>query len=212
MGPPAAKQLPPRKKAAVKKRAQRQYATSLGPGGQAAPPPPGGAPGPPNPIFSGPPNPTAPAMYVAPAVQQAPGMCAPTQVGQTPAAPMQTMQTPATYNPGPMVRSSAPDFGQNSNGVAAAKPKGIDVNKIPRPTTNPTHVARYRTDVSNPDFATSVPCAGQDFVCDDVGSASPRFIRLTMQTLPADKDARNKVHTHAPMHVPRTRRAESPSR
>ena len=51
----------------------------------------------------------------------------------------------------------------------------------------------YRTDVGMPDYATTVPAASSDYVIEDVGSCSPRFIRMTMSTLPTDKEARNKA-------------------
>ena len=55
------------------------------------------------------------------------------------------------------------------------------------------HIARYKTDVAHPDYSTTVPHACGDYRVQDVGSANPRFIRLTMGTLPSNKEARNRA-------------------
>jgi len=55
------------------------------------------------------------------------------------------------------------------------------------------HIARYKTDVAHPDYSTAVPHACGDYRVQDVGSANPRFIRLTMGTLPSNKEARNRA-------------------
>lgn len=97
--------------------------------------------------------------------------------------------------PAPMARSNAPDFGQNSAPSAEQGSKNrIDPNKIPRPPAGfPYQLLEYRTEVSHPDFPVTIPHASADYQVEDCGSANPRFIRLTMGTLPSTKEARNQA-------------------
>ena len=59
----------------------------------------------------------------------------------------------------------------------------MDVEKIPRPTNNSTTLQTYKTDIGSPDFPTTVPGAAADYVVEDVGSCSPRHVRVAISSL-----------------------------
>jgi protein transport protein SEC24 len=194
-----AQMLPPPAAAAKKPRARAQYAYHDQSGGVAGGSSGGGAGASQQPQTA--PALNAPAMYSVPGRSNGSAnasagteaaVAAPAPYQQPPPQHTQPQQHTPNYTPLPARdAAAAPNFGQRGAPSKSATNR-IDPKKIPRPSSlGSGPVERYCTDLSAPDFATTVPHACGDYVVSDMGSCSPRFIRLTLATLPSSREARN---------------------
>ncbi|KUF78718.1 transport protein Sec24 CEF protein [Phytophthora nicotianae] len=165
-----------------------------GPGQQFnnAPPPQGGRPGPPPPQFGGqmqgPPPPQFNGQQGPPQGGAAPYLQPNRNAGPYPGPPGPGGATPPYGAPGAPGAYGQPQQGgypQQQQPQASQAPKQrIDPTQIPRPVVSAErvqYVARGHT-------VTMPPPASSDYVCVDEGCCNPRFIRPTLNHVPANKE------------------------